>query len=68
MYKRQYLHTAMGADVAFDELQAFYRSRDPHASFPISDGQDPLNKKLASWSIKHRDREGREHAMPCTVR
>lgn len=59
---------AAGSDVAFKDLQHFYQSRDPHAAFPISDGQDPLNNKLASWSIKHRDQQEREHAMPCTVR
>lgn len=65
-----YIHTAMGAaagsDVAFKDLQHFYQSRDAHAAFPVSDGQDPLNNKLASWSIKYRDGEAREHAMPCT--
>lgn len=58
---------AAGSDVAFKDLQQFYQTRDAHAAFPISDGQDPLNNKLALWSIKHRDRAGGEHAMPCAV-
>ena len=58
----------MGQDVTFKDLHRFYKSRDPHVAFPTADGQDPLSNKLASWSIKHRDREGREHVMPCTVR
>ena len=63
-----YLHTAKGKDVAFKDLQHFYRTRDPHAAFPIVDGQDSLNHRLASWSIDHRNREDQEYTMPCTVR
>lgn len=67
-----FIHTAMGAaagsDVVIDDLQRFYQTGDPEAGFPASAGQDPLVRKMASWTIKHRDREERERFIPCTVR
>lgn len=59
---------AAGSDVPFSDLQRFYQTKDPEAGFPMSDSPDPLVRRLASWSIKHRDREERERTVPCTVR
>ncbi|CAN0137228.1 unnamed protein product, partial [Ascophyllum nodosum] len=64
-----FIHTAMGgaagSDVPFDSIQRFYQTRDPGIAFPLSEGTESLNHRLASWSIRHRD-VGARDLIPCS--
>lgn len=66
-----FIHCAMGpaagSDVVMDEMQSFYQTRDAEASFSYAADENPVNRKLATWGLKHRDGSARQRNLPCSV-